>query len=611
MSAFPKPPYAPDRQETQPAPPPPPLPPEANTIVHVLRWRAAHQPDRRVFSFLEDGKKEAGALTFRELDRQARRIASQLCQRGAVGRCAILLYPPGLDYISAFLGCLYAGVIAVPTYPPDPARLDRTLPRFLSIVRNTQPALGLTTAPLQALVQFLSIQHPDLHGLPWLKSDEITREPVEERWNAPDAGPESLAFLQFTSGSTSEPKGVMLTHSNLMHNLAMIQRAMNAEEGARAVFWLPFYHDMGLIGGVLGPVYCGVSITLMSPIHFIQHPLHWLEAITQTRAEISGGPNFAYDLCVRKITPEQRASLDLSSWKVAFNGAEPIRAETIERFASTFAGCGFRKEAFFPCYGLAEATLLVASGKRSCAPVFKTVQTSHLAQDQVALAGPGDPNARTLVSSGHPCAGLEVQIVDPESCKPCPEGRIGEVWVSGPSIADGYWKQAEASRQTFQAYPDGSQPDLHPGPYLRTGDLGFLQDGELYIAGRLKDLIIAQGLNHYPQDIELTVEKSHPALRPGSCAAFAIDRDGKDLVVVIAEASSSRGKSAGEAASSNFDPEEVRRAIRQAVSEKHELRLHDIVLIRPGSLPKTSSGKVQRYACRRAYQGGSLEAWKP
>ena len=602
--------YPPPQQERLPASSPLSLPPEANTLVHVLRWRAVRQPDRRVFSFLEDGKVEAGNLTFRELDRQARQIAGQLCQQGARGRCAILLYPPGLDYISAFFGCLYAGVIAVPTYPPDPIRLDRTLPRFLSIVRNTQPALGLTTAPIQALVQLLSGQYTDLHGLPWLKTDEITQDPMEGSGDLPDVTPENLAFLQFTSGSTSEPKGVMLTHRNLMHNMDIIRRAINADENSRGLFWLPFYHDMGLIGGLLTPVFVGASITLMSPIHFIQHPLYWLEAITRTHSDISGGPNFAYDLCVRKITPEQRASLDLSGWRVAFNGAEPVRAETIERFASTFAECGFRKEAFFPCYGLAEATLMVASGKRSYAPVFKTMQASDLAQDRVVLASPMDPNALTLVSSGQPCSGQDIRIVDTESCKPCPEGHIGEVWVSGLSIAAGYWNQTEATQQTFQAYLDDSQPDLHPGPYLRTGDLGFLQDGELYITGRIKDLIIVQGLNHYPQDIEITVEKSHPALRPGSCAAFAIDRDGKDLVVVIAEVSPSRDKSS-EAASANFDIEEVRKAIRKAVSEKHELRLHDIALIRPGSLPKTSSGKIQRYACRRDYIAGSLEAWKP
>jgi acyl-CoA synthetase (AMP-forming)/AMP-acid ligase II len=577
---------------------------QSSTLIDILRWRADHQADRCAFRYLEDGQAEAKVLTFGELDRQAQAIAGQLYTQGVSGGRALLLYPPGLEYISAFFGCLYAGVVAVPTYPPDPVRLDRTLPRFLSILRNAQLSVGLTTTPILAMIRFLAGQYPELQTLPWLQTDEILQGDLPSSFPVHAVSRENLAFIQFTSGSTAEPRGVMLTHANLMHNLEMIRQALDAGENTQAVFWLPFYHDMGLIGGILGPVYCGATNNLMSPLRFLQHPLEWLDNIARLQADVSGGPNFAYDLCVRKSTPEQRAALDLSGWRLAFNGAEQVRAETLERFAGAFAVSGFRREAFYPCYGLAEATLFVTGAQRSHPPVYKAVKAAELGQGRLVEAGTGELNPRILVSSGRPFSDQVVQIVDPESLEPCQEGQIGEVWMAGDSVAQGYWNQAEASQRTFQAYLDGSRVNIYPGPYLRTGDLGCFQDGELYITGRLKDMIILQGLNHYPQDIEITVEKSHSALRPGSCAAFSVDVSGKEQVVVVAEAAPGRVSNENQPGS-----EEIQKAIRRAVSEEHELRLHEIVLIKPGALPKTSSGKIQRYLCRQAYLSNTLDVW--
>jgi acyl-CoA synthetase (AMP-forming)/AMP-acid ligase II len=593
------------QQDPAHSPLPSPLLSPSSTLIDILSWRAIHQKDRYAFIYLEGNGAEARTLTFGELDRQARAIAGKLYEQGARGGRALLLFPPGLEYITAFFGCLYAGVAAVPTYPPDAIRLDRTLPRFLSILKNAQLAAGLTTTPILGMIQFLAGQYPELQALPWLKTDEIGQEQAEADWRLPEVRQESLALIQFTSGSTSEPKGVMLTHANLMHNLEMIRQALDADENTRAIFWLPFYHDMGLIGGILEPVYCGATNNLMSPLHFLQHPLQWLEAIMNLHADVSGGPNFAYDLCVRKTTPEQRAALDLSGWRIAFNGAEPVRAETLERFASAFAVSGFRKEAFYPCYGLAEATLFVAGSQTSRAPNYKNVQADHLGQGRFVEAVPGETNTRTLVSSGRPMPGQVVEIVDPDVLKPCPEGQVGEVWIAGPNVAGGYWNQREASQRTFQAFLDGIQVDTYAGPYLRTGDLGFCQDGELYITGRLKDLIIVQGLNHYPQDIEASVEKSHQALRPGACAAFSVDVEGKEQVVIVAEAAPERMGKASWTGS-----EEIQKAVRRAVFESHELRLHEVVLIQPGTLPKTSSGKLQRYLCKQEYLSNMLKSWE-
>ncbi len=565
-----------------------------STLINLLGWRASNQPDQLAYSFLTDGEAEKLDITYQALDRQSRALGAWLQSEGATGERVLLLYPPGLDFITAFFGCLYGGAIAVPAYPPDPARLSRTLSRLRAIVKDARPLVVLTTSQILATVERLAYEHPDLKKLRWLSTSHIESD-LAGQWRVPKADPQTPAFLQYTSGSTSAPKGVIVTHGNLIHNERMIQQACGHTEESTFVGWLPLYHDMGLIGNVLQPLYIGSRCVLMSPMAFLEQPFRWLQAVSRYRAATSGGPNFAYDLCVRKITAEQRATLDLSSWTTAFNGAEPVRYETMERFAATFAESGFRREVFYPCYGLAEATLLVTGGLRLTRPVVQAVDAVALEHNRVAEASAGTRNARTLVSCGRTHLDQNVVIVDTESFTPCPPDQVGEIWVSGPSVAQGYWKRDDETEQTFHAYLAGDRE----GPFLRTGDVGFITNGELFVTGRLKDLIIIRGRNHYPQDIELTVERSHAALRPGCGAAFSIDHNDEERLVIVQEVDPRKRP----------DADAVSEAIRQEIAEHHELQALAVVLIKPGTIPKTSSGKIQRQACKAEFLAGSLDVF--
>ena len=560
------------------------------TLASLLRSRAAELGGRTAFVFLADGEAEGGRLTYAELDGRARAIASALRESLAPGDRVLLLYPPGLEFIAAFFGCLYAGVIAVPAYPP---RLnDRSQGRLRAIARDAEPRAALTTgAILHAATAggesgFLA-RVPELAAVRWIATDALEGSAAE----IPDPDPASVAFLQYTSGSTSTPKGVMVTHANLLHNERMIGEAFRQDESSVVVGWLPLYHDMGLIGNVLQPLHAGGSCVLMAPVAFLQKPLRWLQAIDRWRGTTSGGPNFAYELCLRKIGDPQKAGLDLSSWHLAYNGAEPVRAETLERFAEAFAPCGFRPEAFFPCYGLAEATLFVSGGVAGAVPRVARVDAAALERNE-ARPAVGEAEERRLVSCGPVWSEQRIAVVDPESREELLAGRVGEIWIAGPSVARGYWRNPEATEREFHARLDTGE-----GPFLRTGDLGFVRDGELYVTGRIKDLVIIRGRNHYPQDIELTAERSHPDLRPGCGAAFSVEVGGEERLVLVQEVERRRRE--------GF--EEVAEAVRRAVAEEHEVQVHDVVLVRVGTVPKTSSGKIQRRASRSLYLAGELE----
>ena len=572
------------------------LPPHSSmaleTLVELLQQRAQHQPQRLAYRFLLDGELDAVEITYAELDCQARAIAT-LLSPAALGQRVLLLYPPGLDYIAAFFGCLYAGAIAVPAYPPTSARMDRTLPRRLrAIVQDAQPLVALTNTAILPLGEALAAQDPAMGAVRWLPTDTLDDD-LADRWTAPDVSGATLAFLQYTSGSTATPKGVMLTHGNLLHNLLLIKESIQANEHSQGVIWLPPYHDMGLIGGILQPMYSGFPVTLMSPLSFLQRPMRWLEAISRYRGTIGAGPNFAYDLCARKATPEQIAALDLSSWTVALNGAEPIRTDSLERFAAAFEPCGFRRETFYPCYGLAEATLIVSGGQMSASPIVRSFDAEAIGRNEVTA--PTTPSeARTLVGCGVTLRDQRIVIANPQTGAECQPGEIGEIWVRGPSVARGYWDRPETTEQTFGARLAGSGE----GPFLRTGDLGFLDNGELFVTGRLKDLIIIRGRNLYPQDIELTVEQSHFALRPGGGAAFAIDVNDEERLVVVQEVERQHRKA---------DVAEVAAAIRAAIAEQHEAQVYAVALLKPGSVPKTSSGKIQRHACREGFLENTLD----
>ncbi len=570
-------------------------PAELPTLVHVLRTRAALQPERLAYTFLLDGEEDEVRITYRDLDRQARAIGALLQSMGAAGQRVLLIYPASLDYVAAFYGCLYAGAVAVPAYPPRP---NRPMPRIRAIAADAGALVALTTSAIFSSIEKRIEDLPDLKAIQWRVTDLLSEELAAD-WRDPGADRGTLAFLQYTSGSTSTPKGVMVSHGNLMHNEELIRRVCEHSGETPCVSWLPLYHDLGLIGNMLQSLYIGTPCTLMSPVSFLQSPIRWLRAISRHRGHTSGGPNFAYELAVAKTTPEQREGLDLSSWRVAFNGAEPVRHDTLERFARTFGRYGFDRRALFPCYGLAETTLIVSGGSPHEPHLSRLYDPAALAGNQAKeLQQPGAVGRR-LVSSGRPLGDLRVVIAEPETGARLPEGRVGEIWVGGGSVAGGYWDRPEVTAETFDATTRDGE-----GPYLRTGDLGFLDGGELFITGRLKDLIIIRGSNHYPQDIELTVERSHPALRPGCGAAFAVEIDGEERLVVVQEV---------ERSERSTSVEEIGAAAARAVFEEHELQLFALALIKPGAIPKTTSGKIQRRQSKADYLGGELELlgeWK-
>lgn len=560
-----------------------------NTLVELLQHR---QAEPLGYSFLNEGK-EPSHLTYQQLDRQARAIAVHLKSFAQPGDRVLLFYPPSLDYIAAFFGCLYAGIIAVPAYPP---KRNRSGERLQAIANDANAIAVLTTSTIYDIIQHQATL-PTIPVSHWITTESIDPS-LANQWTFPSISAESLAFLQYTSGSTGTPKGVMVSHGNLMQNLKLIHNAFGTTSASFGVSWLPPYHDMGLIGGILAPLYSGCATVLMSPVDFLRQPFSWLQAISKYGATISGGPNFAYDLCVQKVTAEQRSTLDLSRWTVAFTGAEPIRAETLDRFAETFAPCGFCPEDFYPCYGMAESTLLVTGSHSQRRVIQKNVET------------------KAIVGCGHPWLETQVVIVDPERLTLCADGEVGEIWTASSSVAQGYWNQPEKSEQTFRAV----LPEANDRPFLRTGDLGFMQAGELYVTGRLKDVIIVRGQNHYPHDIEQTVEQSHSAIRhPNGCAAFAVEIEGEERLVIVAEVERRfhRQQRVGKeqcpnflesGSNSKFDAETVVTQVRQAVAQQHGLQVYAVVLLRAGSLPKTSSGKIQRYACRDGFLSETLDA---
>jgi acyl transferase domain-containing protein/acyl-CoA synthetase (AMP-forming)/AMP-acid ligase II/acyl carrier protein len=566
------------------------------TLVDLLTQRAARRGDNLAFTFSRDGDEhEISQVTYRELDRRARHIAADLQSQGATGKRVLVLCPPGLDFIASFFGCLYAGAIAIPVHPP---MREHLLPRVESIIADVQPGYALTTSEIEPKIK------PAIDGLPggqalrWTLTDGDAAG-SEANWVPPQIDGESIAMLQYTSGSTSAPKGVVLTHGNLVHNLVTIAEAWGANPDmpyVTGVFWLPPYHDMGLIGGLLGTMYVGGHSILMPPTAFIKRPMRWLEAISRHRAMITAAPNFAFDLCVELSTPQERAALDLSNWSVALCGAEPVRTATLDGFAELFAPAGFRPEAFYPVYGLAEGTLLVSGGSDLPVPMLQHVDRVALGDNRVIDVAADNPNVATMVGCGKIRGGQRVIIVDPETRLECAGDQVGEIWVSGGSVAHGYWGAPELSAETFSA----TLADTGEGPFLRTGDLGFLHSGELFVTGRRKDLIIIRGTNHYPNDIELTVQDTNPALLRGRGAVFSIapEPGAAEQLVVVQEVDPSRVS--GEQA------DEAMQVIRAAVTQNHSVRTHAVVLVQPLQLPTTSSGKIQRSACKQQYLDGEL-----
>lgn len=565
-------------------------PPETNLLERLRYWAVA-LPDRVAFRFLDGGEDEADSLTYSQLDQKARAIASNLVSRGFAGKSALMLYQPGLEFITAFFGCHYAGVIPIPAYPP---RRNRNMGRISAISINAEASVALTTSNIIKRSQGSLGKEPGLQHIPWVATETIADEYAND-WVNPIIRPDDIGLIQYTSGSTGSPKGVMLTHENLLANCRLIARAFGVKPAvAKCCSWLPVYHDMGLIGGILNPLYSALEETLMSPIAFLTRPSRWLRAISKYGATCSGGPNFAFGLCTMKIKPEDCVGLDLSSWKVAFNGAEPVRHDVMRKFAEKFEPYGFDYKAFYPCYGMAETTLIVTGGLQVEPPVVRYFDKNELVEHRVVSAEPGDKNAKPLVGCGAVIEEEEVLIVHPETRRKLPDDQIGEIWINSPSCGKGYWRREKETQESFKAKlnPDNGKV------YVRSGDLGFMDNGEVFVAGRLKDMIIVRGVNRYPQDIEATVETCHPLTRSGGSAAFAVTRWDREHLVVVCEIERSQTAA---------DSQGIIDAIRATVTDEHELPPDAIVLVRAYSVPKTSSGKVQRHACKRRFEDDSKE----
>ncbi|MEU5403425.1 fatty acyl-AMP ligase [Streptomyces sp. NPDC005963] len=563
---------------------------EFSSFAELVLTRSDERGDADAFVFLSDGGRgtEPERLPYLELDRTAKDVASWLQERGLSGRQVLLLYPSGLDFIKAFIGCLYAGAVAVPA--PLPSEQGQHFQRVSSIVRDARVGAVLTLA-----------QHaPDVEA--WLAAegfaDVVTlatdRGPVGDAgaWRDPQLGRDDLAFLQYTSGSTNSPKGVMVSHGNLLANEAAIARAAHNTPDMVIGGWLPFYHDMGLIGHVLQPLWLGAKAVLMSPVSFLRRPARWLEMISDYGVHGTGGPNFAYDLCVRRVTDAQLEGVDLSTLRTACNGAEPVRAETLKAFSDRFAPHGFNPDAFFPCYGMAETTLLVTGTPKDRGALLRDVDASGLEQGR--LEGPylGAP-ARTLVSSGVAAAeDFEVRVVDPVSRVEQPAGQVGEIWVRGASVASGYWERPEVNTEVFGARIAGQEA---VGTWLRTGDLGALDGAELFVTGRLKEMVLINGRNIYPYDVESAVRALDPAI--GAGAVFGVDAGGQEHLVVIHEV---------RAAALGSDLKTLATSVQRMIGQEFSVPAGNVLLVRPGTVRRTTSGKIQRTLMRKLFLAGAL-----
>jgi acyl-CoA synthetase (AMP-forming)/AMP-acid ligase II len=559
-----------------------------SSLVAVLEHRAATQGDERALVFLTDRGAEESVLTFGELHDAANAVAKRLTAVAKPGDRALLVFPPGLEFVIAFFGCLIARVLAVPMMVP---RRQSSRDSSASIIANCKPTVVLTVAALAARDD-LAARFAG-HDLQWLNVDLTPGEPGAIDMTRPRS--EDIAFLQYTSGSTSDPKGVVVTHAMMLANMGQAQRALGTGKHSTCVSWLPLYHDMGLILGVVGSMYLGALCVLLSPSGFMQRPLTWLRAISHYRAEITASPNFAYDLCIARLRADQMDGVDLSSWRIVLVGAEPIRAPTLEKFIETFGAYGFNPASMNPGFGMAEATLIVSMSPVGAGHETRTL--SRTAMQANAIRDPDGPNdAHVLVGCGYPIPDSRLAIVDPQTLRRLPADTVGELWIEGPHVAGAYWENPDASAASLQAHIEGES-----GEWLRSGDLGFLDStGQLFITGRIKDLIIIRGTNHYPQDIELTVEHAHPALRQNGGAAFSVaDERGEETLVVVQEVERT--------ARNRIDPDEMTGIIREAITTEHELFARHIVLIRPQTLPKTTSGKVQRSLTRKLWLEGKLD----
>jgi acyl-CoA synthetase (AMP-forming)/AMP-acid ligase II len=565
------------------------------TLVDLLQHRAQRSPDAIAYSFL-DGDEYGDRMTYAQLDSRARSVAMELAESARPGDRVLLLFRSSPAFVESFFGCLYAGLTPVPSYPLEPARLGRTLARLRGMLADASPKIALTTRESLALVGNAGGDDALMRGVRWAALEELSVDRANE-WRPPDIDGDALALIQYTSGSVSAPKGVMVSHTNVLENERMLQTAHGYDSTFTVVSWLPIAHDWGLIGTLLLPLYVGVHSVLIGTEAFLQEPVCWLRTISRYPRVMSGAPNFAYELCAAKIPAPERAGLSLAGWERAGVSAEPVRRGTIARFLEAFGPHGFRSEALYVAYGLAEATLSVSSTRKPHAPRALRLSKAAFESGRVVEAAP-DAAVVELMSCGRVNDGLTAAIVDPTTCARCPPDSIGEIWLAGDSIARGYWSNPSETAAVFGA----RIAETGEGPFLRTGDLGFIHDGELVVVARLKDLIVIHGRNICPQDVELASAASHPALRRGCATAFSIDRDGEERIAIVQEVRAPGADTA-------WGP--VVEAIRRAVFEQVDALVDTVVLVRPGDVPKTSSGKVRRRSAKTAYLEGRLDAVYP
>ncbi|MEU3776660.1 fatty acyl-AMP ligase [Streptomyces sp. NPDC032472] len=567
---------------------------DVTTLPDALRLRSEKQPDETAYVFLRNGEEPHETLTYRALHEDAGRRAAAFAAAGLSGRSAVLLYPSGLEFVRTLLGCMYGRVAGAPVQVP---RRREEVERLRRIADDAGTSTVLTTAEAARELRERFGDLPDLAGLTLLATDTAVYEPAAQPPAPP--GPGDIALLQYTSGSTGDPKGVVVSHANFLANVVETDELWPCEPDGTVVNWLPLFHDMGMLFGVVLPLWAGIPSYLMAPESFIRRPARWLEAIARFGGTHAAAPSFAYELCARAAAEGRTGAVgDLSRWRVAANGAEPVRWSTIRSFTDAFAPYGFDPRAMCPGYGLAENTLKATGSRQDREPSVLWLSAEGLREGRAQPVGERAEGAVPLVGSGGTVGRTRVRIVDPATRRGLPEGRVGEIWVDGPCVAGGYLGRREASEETFRARvagEDGPAGSTH----LRTGDLGFLYGGELYVTGRLKDVIIRKGRNHYPQDIELSAERAVPGLHPNCAAAFSSDDGGRERLVVVVETDGRLLNSLGADA--------LLRRVHEAVREGQRITPDEVLVVRRGTLPKTSSGKVQRRACKRRYENGELE----
>ena len=561
----------------------------ARDMVTLLKENAERFAGKDLYALLEDGINETARITHDEAFNKARIIAGKLQKHGSKGDRVLLLFPTGLEFVVSLFACFLSGLIAVPAYPPHRKKANQ---RFLSILNDADPAIILTTDRIRGDISHFDSDRKLLTGKKVLVYEELNFDWAED-WMDPKVGTDDIALLQYTSGSTGRPRGVMVSHANIIHNSECIKRSFGFDENLIGMNWLPNFHDMGLIGCLIQPAYVGGMNIIIPPLKFIQQPLNWFKNISKYKATNAGGPNFSYEYCIDKINDQELDDLDLSTVSTMFCGSEPIRKKTLDQFTAKFDRASFRSQQFYPCYGLAESVLIVTGGDFRAEPIYLELDTRAMEENKVVAAESGR-DSRTLTACGYPWLGMSVSIVNPETKIICPKGEIGEIWAKGPSIAQGYWDNAEETEKTFKAYIEGTED----GPWLRTGDLGFIHKGQLYVSGRIKDLIIIRGSNFFPNDIEHSVENSHNALRQNSGTAFSAEIEGEEKLIIIQEVERTHMH--------DFNEEEVFEAIRNAIFADHGIQPNKIILVRMGSIKKTSSGKTQRFAMRTVWANNEL-----